>query len=52
MKLLEDPCESCAVEEGEIVLETEHGDLFVCHKCAKRLRKARKKVNHGDPPVE
>ena len=52
MRLLDDPCEECAVEEGEIVVTMDYGDILVCRKCEKRLRKLRKKVNHGDAPVK
>ena len=47
-----DLCEECAIEEGSEIIETQQGDLFVCKKCFRKLRKFRKKVNHGEPPVE
>jgi uncharacterized paraquat-inducible protein A len=47
-----DLCEECGIVEGEMVLSMPDGDIFVCRRCEKKLRKHRKKVNHGQPPVE
>ena len=47
-----DLCEECGKEEGQEILSMPDGDIFVCKKCFKKLRKGRKKTNHGQPPVE
>ncbi len=36
---IEDPCEQCGVEEGEVVFD----HLYICRKCEKRLKKLNKK---------
>lgn len=53
MRDLEDPCENCATEEGDHVLELETGEqIFVCERCSKKLKKRMKKTNHGNAPVK
>ena len=37
--LVEDPCEYCGTEEGEMVFDGQ----FVCKKCSKKLKKERRR---------
>ena len=44
MKNLNDPCESCGVHDGVQVID----GLYVCTKCAKKLKKRKRKEHKLD----
>ena len=47
MRRDEDPCERCGVEAGSEVIN----GLFVCHKCAKKIKKELKIKSEMDTSI-